>query len=480
MKMGSNQSAFVGCNKGHLTLLRPRLAALLFIAIICASRSWSEEKPPSIIDPISLSLESSEIVPAQGKEKKDTPVVPKVEPVPKDFNLFAQAPVALGAAPLGRNPRMIGDFPGYFSVQTYYVPSVQTTTSYQYVTTYQTVTTTTLTTQTQNVTVTDPMGEATFTVPVTVTVPVTTTTQVPVTTKVAQTTQTTTLSKTVIVIPQALRGPFKIAENESAHPEDRIYLTYNYFNKLQGASGAPYSSTSSQQTTINGEAATITTTVPGVQSPQFNMHRQVFGIEKLILDGRSSIGVRVPLIQQLNGDGSYGPNDIGDLSVIFKRAFYGELTGNLISGGLVVTVPTGPTIETYAGNFREFLIQPFFGGRYVLDRLTTQGFVSLAVPTDTRDVTVFFGDLSVGYNIYRAEPTDFLSFITPTVEAHLTTPLNRRTGTNPIMISDMLAITAGMHFGIYERSTLTAAMSIPVTGPRLFNIEAMAYLNYNY
>ena len=188
----------------------------------------------------------------------------------------------------------------------------------------------------------------------------------------------------------------------------------------------------------------------------------------------------MPFLEQTSSDGTYGSASVGDVSVVLKHMFFGELTGNLVSGGLVITVPTGPAIETIDGTFRDVLIQPFVGGRYGADRFISQAFLSVSIPTDPRDVVLLFNDYSFNYIAYRGNQSDFISSITPTVEAHLTTSLDHLNGTNPITVPTLLALTAGAHIGIRERTSFTLALSTPVTGPRLFNVEAMAFLNYNY
>ncbi len=504
-------------NNHYARTVRSWFALILLSLIFTASQGRSEENPPVRVDPLTFLPNTIGIAQVQQKEKKDAPAEskqdakekskektkerkeePKEDDEPPVLNLFARQPTAPGEAPQGRNPNMIGDFPGAFTVQTLYVQGVQTITSYQYVTFLQTVTQTTQVTSTvlvpvntppSTIVVNNPSSPGTtitvnvpgkvVSVPVTTTTPVTTTSLVPVTTKVLQTTQVPTTVATVVVIPQVGGGgPFKIGENEGIGPQDRVYLTSNYFNGLQGPPGAPNSSTSTQQTTINGEPASISTTTPGVPSPKFSLYRETLGFEKLILDGNSSIGLRVPLIQLIGGN--YSTDAIGDLSVIYKRVLLGDANGSLISGGLVLTLPTGPALQTDAGDVRDVLIQPYLGGRYVSDRFATQGFVSLVVPTDSRDVTALFTDLSLLYKLYSGRPTDFLSYITPSVEAHLSTPLDHLTGMNPIVFPNLLTLTSGVHMGIYERTTFTLAVVTPVTGPRLFNVEAMGYLNYNF
>ena len=69
-----------------------------------------------------------------------------------------------------------------------------------------------------------------------------------------------------------VRG-FKIADNQSPRPQDRVFFSFDYFNNLNGvvnqALGAPVS--------------------------HEKVYRELFGVEKTIFDGNASIGLRLPL-----------------------------------------------------------------------------------------------------------------------------------------------------------------------------------------
>src|SRR5262249_28822403 len=63
-------------------------------------------------------------------------------------------------------------------------------------------------------------------------------------------------------IPIFSGGAFKIADNESPRPVDRLFATYNYYNNVN---------------TFGGR--------------DFDVHREVFGFEKTFLDGNASFGM---------------------------------------------------------------------------------------------------------------------------------------------------------------------------------------------
>ncbi len=250
-------------------------------------------------------------------------------------------------------------------------------------------------------------------------------------------------------------GAFKITENESPRPQDRVFAFYNYFNDVN-ASLNP------------GPART-------------DVHREVAGFEKTFLDGDASIGLRAPLVQ-IYGDSSVAYQDFGDLSVILKYALINDRTsGNVLSAGLVVTAPTGSNfLPAGLPDIHPFLFQPFVGGIVNFDRLYVLGFSSIVIPTDMRDVTFLSNDVGIGYSLY-SNPGGLVSSIAPTVEGHLTTPLNHRGADSvPIGLPDIFNMTFATRFGIGERASLGLGVALPLTSPRPFNFEIQAAFNFRF
>jgi hypothetical protein len=375
-----------------------------------------------------------------------------LEPLGQDA--FAQAPTTGGEAPTGLNPRMIGDFPGSFVLRTITVPSIQT------------ITTTSVTK-----TILDKSGG-----PVIITV-----------VKPLATSQVPILVNTVTRVPVASSTiGFKVGENQSPTPEDRAFFTYNFFGNLHGPSGAfaGLSANSQQSVAATGPLSAIvtnvTTVIPGVAPVNVNLHGELLGFEKTIFDGRASVGVRVPLFQQL-GDGSFNQDSFGDLGVMFNYAFYlDRITGNTLSAGLLVSTPTGAAVNTTIGDIHSTVLQPFLGFRWNRDRFYLLGFSSLAVPIDARDVTLLFTDVGVGYWAYRGNANRLISGVAPTVEAHVTTPFNHRSLSDAISAFDIVDFTGGVQIGLRNRSMLTLGVCTPITGPRPFNIEAIAQFNFRF
>ena len=300
------------------------------------------------------------------------------------------------------------------------------------------------------------------------------------------TTVTTTQNFTttrIVRVPISSLGAFNIAENESPRPQDRVFFTYNNFNNLQGPGTGSNTPIVNTQTTSNFSGPVVTTTtIPGIANPTVNLNREIFGFEKTFLDGRASVEMRLPLLQQQSAIDLGGFSDVGDLTIIGKYALLMDnVTGNVVSAGLVVTCPTGTAIPLLdGGELHSTLYQPFFGYIWNFDRFYVQGFHSVVVPTDPRDVTLLFNDVGADFLLYRGASDGFLTSIVPTFEVHVTTPLNHRSSDDPLFAPDLVAITSGVHVGLGRNSTLTLGVVTPVTGPRIFNVEGLAQFNLRF
>jgi hypothetical protein len=379
------------------------------------------------------------------KEKTKPPIDPKQQPV----DAFAPETASLPEPSSGFNPHMLGDLPGAFSLKPIMLPVSQTIRTFQFVTTLTPV---------QQI---NPNGTITIR-------------QVATTTQIPLTIQRVVTMQIVTHVPLASVGASKVAENQSPMPQDRGYITYNYYNGVSGPSGPPVPQ---QQTTFNGAPATITTATPN--APRLAIQRGVIGFEKAFLDGNASIAVRVPIFGA-HGDGGFSQSDLGDVSVFLNVALYRDDAGNVFSGGLGVTTPTGPNVDTIAGNVHPWLLQPFVGYRRNLDNFYLHGFTSVAIPTDGRVVTALYNDVGAGYWLYRGDGDRLITALIPTFEVHVTTPLNHRQPTDLITVPDIVALTGGMHIGVGSRSLLTLGVVTPVTGPRPWTVEATVQLNIRF
>jgi hypothetical protein len=265
-------------------------------------------------------------------------------------------------------------------------------------------------------------------------------------------------ARSALVLPST-RG-FKICDNESPQPLDRVYVSFNYFDNLF------------KQFNLGPIAA-----------KDIKVYRETLGVEKTFLDGFGSIGFRLPmntLDAGLNFSSVSGhATDVGDLSVILKFVLArSDDDSSLLSAGLAVTLPTGP--DSFANDraykFHSTVLQPFLGYRWAQGDFYVQGFSSLDVPTDGNDVTVLFNDVGVGYFLYRTEADRFLSAVVPVLEGHFNTPLNHRGGIDPrdpARTSDALDLTGGVNVQFLGKSWLALGVATPIAGPRPFDFELL-------
>lgn len=258
----------------------------------------------------------------------------------------------------------------------------------------------------------------------------------------------------------AIQPLLKITENESPAPQDRVYTSYNYYNDVERK--------------LNPAPSREV------------VHREIVGFEKTLLDGNASVGARLPFFE-LFGDDVGNQGLVGDLSIILKYALLNDRdSGNVASVGLVVTAPTGADFTPSgfgAPTIHSTLLQPYVSAIYHMSRdFYVQGFSSVVVPTDGRDVTLLANDVAAGYFVYRDRSGErLLTAVVPTLEVHVNTPLNHRGAlTEPIGVSDLVDLTLGTSFGIGSKSFLTIGATAPVTGPRPFDIEAQVLFNCRF
>ncbi len=385
-----------------------------------------------------------------------TPPAPSTPPAASPPDAFAQGPTRGGEAPgRGFNPHMLGDYQGLFARRFVTLPVDQTINTIQ---PPQTIT--------QFVTVVGRDGVVR---------------RIPITVTLKGPTAVTSRNIVNVTVPSAVPvtgpGAFKIAENESPSPGDRAYVTYNYFSGIRGpAVPGDLSSATTRTTTVNGQPAVVTET--RLSAPYTNAQRGVFGFEQSVFDGAFSVGLRLPLTEQ-QADDSFA--HVGDLTANLKYAILRDPeTGSVLSAGLAVTAPTGPSIVTTAGDLHSTLFQPFVGYRLSDGVFFVQGFTSVSVPTKADFPTLLFNDVSIGYLIYRGQPGAAVSTVAPVVEAHLTTPLTGRGADAPLLAPDLLVLVAGVQVGVFGPSTLTLGVGAPVTGPRLFDVEAIVQFNVRF
>jgi hypothetical protein len=214
-----------------------------------------------------------------------------------------------------------------------------------------------------------------------------------------------------------------------------------------------------------------------------DLHREMIGFEKTFFDGNASFGMRLPFVQ-LTGSPGFEESHVDDLCMVFKYAIINNReTGNVLSGGLVLTAPTGETVKVNGqSTIHSTVFQPWAGFIYSVNRdVFVQGFSSVAAPTDARDVTIFFNSIGVGYHLYRsADPCALLKGAVPVAELHVNTPLNHRGwDSQPLGFPDAVDFTGGCYF-VFKRATAGLAFGTPMTGPKPYEFEVLANLNVHF
>jgi len=219
---------------------------------------------------------------------------------------------------------------------------------------------------------------------------------------------------------------------------------------------------------------------PGVGGS--DVQRQTALFEKTFLGGDASFGMILPYVQQYGPDG-IGTQTVGDLSLRFKYAFYNDrVTGDVVSAGLVLTLPTsggGGTLVDGSAAPHSVLFQPWGGFVKIFDRAYVQGLTSLIVPSDHRDPTVFSKSLGVGYWVYQAPSAPLLTGFCPTAEIHVRTPFNDHNTSGLIYFPEQVNLTGGAKFQ-FGRAILSTSVSVPVVGPKPWAVEGLTYLNYQF
>jgi hypothetical protein len=258
-------------------------------------------------------------------------------------------------------------------------------------------------------------------------------------------------------IPVLSDGSFKISDNGSPKPQDRAYVTYNYFNDPSGPSG-----------------------------PSGDVNRETLGLEKTFLCGNASVGLRLPFTESSSSLGGLGDGTMGDLTLYGIYAFLNDReTGNVLSTGFALTLPTGPAFRDPTGrDLNDVIYQPFFGYIYNFNRdFYIEGFHSAIVSEHQCGLSQ---DVSLGWWMYRSNDGN-LRGIVPTVELHLYTPLDNTStyvsdqiGTSSLISDNTLTITTGVTFLIGDRISVGVAVGVPVTGPRPDSYEAITTFNWRF
>jgi len=261
---------------------------------------------------------------------------------------------------------------------------------------------------------------------------------------------------------------FKISENMSPRPQDRIFFDFNYYNGLNN--------------TLNAKDL----------SPITRMKAYIynFGLEKTFNNGLGSIGVRVPL-DNLTGDSFNNvistptSTSLGNMTVFGKYILaQNPRTGSLITALFAITPPTGPgrfAGASYLFPLNSTYFQPAIGYIYNYNRWYLQGFSGFSFSANPNDVSYVYNDIGIGYFLIRnTDPNAFLTALAPTFELHVNNPINHRDVFNRFDLAgspDAVNLTFGLNFGIKNTAVLTAAFVTPLASPKPFDSEAILMLN---
>ncbi len=264
---------------------------------------------------------------------------------------------------------------------------------------------------------------------------------------------------------------FKISENQSPRPQDRLFFDFNYYNNLND--------------TINlRDLSPIT---------QMKAYVYNFGIEKTFNNGMGSVGIRVPL-DNLTAN-SFGnivstptSTATGNLTIFGKYILaQNTRTGSLVSACWAISPQTATgrfAGAPYLFPLNSTYFQTCFGYIYNYEKWYFQGFSGLSFSANPGDTAMVYNDLAVGYFLIRnRDSRAWLTALAPTVELHVNNPINHRDPFNRNDLAgspDSVDFTFGLNFGFKNTAVLTAAFVTPVASPRPFDSEAILMLNIFY
>jgi hypothetical protein len=265
---------------------------------------------------------------------------------------------------------------------------------------------------------------------------------------------------------------FKISENMSPLPRDRVYYAFNGFQ--QGAR------------TFDGR--------------EIDVNRHTFGAEKTFLDRTASVEFRMPIIQGASAVQSFDFNQQNDDGVefgnmtIIPKIMLSEGDRHIVSAGLGINLPTAREgAITFNGNLAQrFLtidnqsvhLSPFLG-LLLLPGSNTYIISFAQVDFDTagnnvvdgagnvlgvyQDQNLFHFDVAVGRYFYRNDGAR-LSGLSAQIEIHYTSTLQDADEVsfsggdifNPYNRLDLLTLTGGLNFQFWNTSWLTVGCAVPV------------------
>jgi hypothetical protein len=265
----------------------------------------------------------------------------------------------------------------------------------------------------------------------------------------------------------------KISEDNNPLPRDRVFFTYDYFNRVP----------------LSGEV---------------DVHGFVLGFEKTFCDKLASIEVRVPFASTLNPDlvegrGNSRDGEIGDIHFTLKGLLYSTPVLN-VAAGVGVSIPTGPDTRlslqdgTFLGRIRNdsVIVTPYVAylltpdDRWFFQNWFQIGFDANHDPVELnpalatisnagrlKDQTILQIDAQLGYWLYKSDDSSrWLTALAPFVELHYNTSLDNADSVQATSFSltsvnnrfDELNISTGVVAQIGDNCTLALGAAFPLKG----------------
>jgi hypothetical protein len=268
----------------------------------------------------------------------------------------------------------------------------------------------------------------------------------------------------------------KIGEDNNPLPRDRVFFTYDYFNRVPFPNG------------------------------DFDAHSFVLGSEKTFFDQLASVEVRIPFASTLDpdivmGNGNSRDGEFGDVNITLKGLLFSSQTLN-VAAGLGISVPTGPDTRvflpdgTLVGRVKNesVLLTPYIAylvtpdDRWFFQNWFQVGFDANGNPVELNpmltglqnvgrlnDQTVLQIDAQLGYWIYRSSDNNrWLTALAPFIELHYNTALENADTIQSTAFSvtsnrnrfDELNMSTGFVAQIGDNCTLALGAAFPLKSER--------------
>jgi hypothetical protein len=274
---------------------------------------------------------------------------------------------------------------------------------------------------------------------------------------------------------------FKISENMSPLPRDRVFYAFNGFQQAART----------------------------VEGREIDVNRHTLGGEKTFWDATGSVEVRMPILQGLSAlqsvDGDVYNDDrveFGNMTII-PKFIINDGPSYVFSAGLGINLPTArDATVTEPGNFstvpgsnqtlmnfrnQAVHLSPFLGllllpddSTYVISYVQADFDTYGNTVTDGsggylgryQDQNLLHFDVAVGRFLYRDYDTR-LTGIAAQIELHYTTTMQdadqvsyfqQPIVTNPFNRLDLLVLTTGVNFQFWNTSWLTLGCAVPLRG----------------